>query len=278
MTEWIHLAFIGWRSYIAESKAAALFIAAILLLCFLWKKVDRKQFVIYSAAAAVLLICPLTAAFGLLYQTRFYDYEWLWSGVPTVALTADAVVLLLEELAVGKDKKSRLRLGVVVAILLTAVFLSGLSEVSYDPKTDEVLILPSQKEMRAEAADVLKSARSALGEGKMILAAPADILTWARELDSTIELLYGRNMWDKHLNAYTYDTYPNEYETLYLFIEGQDREKITAETAAGILADQTSVNCLILRGTETEETIALFTQTLHMTAAQWEGYYILTRP
>ena len=278
MTEWIHLAFIGWRSYIAESKAAALFIAAILLLCFLWKKVDRKQFVIYSAAAAVLLICPLTAAFGLLYQTRFYDYEWLWSGVPTVALTAYAVVLLLEELAVGKDKKSRLRLGVVVAILLTAVFLSGLSEVSYDPETDEVLILPSQKEMRAEAADVLKAARSALGEGKMILAAPADILTWARELDSTIELLYGRNMWDKHLNAYTYDTYPEEYETLYLFIEGRDREKITAETAAGILADQTSVNCLILRGTETEETIALFTQTLHMTAARWEGYYILTRP
>lgn len=277
MKELLHLAFIGWRQYITESKAAALLLAAILFLIFSWKKVERKQFVLYAAAAVVLLICPLTAAFGLLYQTKFYDYEWLWSAVPVVALTAYAAVLLLEELAVKKDRKGRLQLCVVVGTLLAAVFLSGISEVTYDPETDEVFILPTEKEMRAEAAKALQAARASFGEGEMLLVAPADILAWSRELDSSIVLLYGRNMWDKHLNAYTYDVYPEEYETVYRFIEGKDRETITAEEVAVILAEQTFVNCLILSGTETEETIALFAQTLNMTAVRWEGYYILYR-
>ena len=65
--------------------------------------------------------------------------------------------------------------------------------------------------------------------------APREILEYARMWDGAGEdasftLLYGRNLWDKALNAYTFDVYPEEMEELYLWMEESARSADTAET------------------------------------------------
>ena len=62
------------------------------------------------------------------------------------------------------------------------------------------------------------------------------------------ELLYGRNMWDAALNAYTYDVYPEEVQQLYCWMEafsekariGRDEAGMqkTAETEMGAIAQE----------------------------------------
>ena len=49
--------------------------------------------------------------------------------------------------------------------------------------------------------------------------APQEILSYTRAVDGQICLLYGRNMWDRYLDAYIYDTYDETREQLYLWME-----------------------------------------------------------
>ena len=70
--------------------------------------------------------------------------------------------------------------------------------------------------MRAEA--VLAEASAVCGE-EFCLWAPREILEYARTRDGKISLLYGRDMWDAALHAYSYDVYSEETEALYRWME-----------------------------------------------------------
>ena len=67
----------------------------LLLLCFLWKLGEGKQkdLFSYGGIAAAACIFPLTAVLLMLWQTKFYDYEFVWTIVPLTALIACAGVL-----------------------------------------------------------------------------------------------------------------------------------------------------------------------------------------
>ena len=74
-------AWLGWKSFISNGKLAALLLAALIFLWYNRKQVERKLLV-YTSVMAVCCILPVTAVVLMGYQTKFYDYEWIWSLVP----------------------------------------------------------------------------------------------------------------------------------------------------------------------------------------------------
>lgn len=137
------------------------------------------------------------------------------------------------------------------------------------------------------------SGRTAGGK-RVLLWAPADILEYARAEDSSVTLLYGRNMWDKWLDAYSYDTYPETYEELYEWIENEEqfsRGKITEEdfqerkraagqnltlTEAVERAAAAGVNCILLPESLDFEEISALAEKKGFEYKKLDGYHLLT--
>lgn len=211
MTELINNAGLGWQDFTDAGKFAALLAASLIFLWMSGRKKTQRTLLIYTTVGAVCCVFPLTAAGLMLYQTKFYDYQWIWSLVPMTAVIAYGAVCIMDEYWPG-FRLSEWKKGLPVLILLLAVLLlsSGMETLTADG---------AQVQKRAAAGNTLKQVQAEMGGEKICLWAPAEILEYARETDASIELLYGRNMWDKWLNAYAYDTYSEEMLSLYEWME-----------------------------------------------------------
>lgn len=215
MWEMIERAWNGWQNYTDNGKLAALAMAVVVYLFWASKvKGPKARFVIYAGIMILVCICPVTAVVLMKYQTAFYDYQWIWSMVPVTALIAlGGTVFLIEQWRPGKGWRS---LGYNAILTLASVLLlflcGGLGKGSVD-------IVQADKD-RSHGEAVLEQVKQQCG-GDVCLWAPADILQYAR-LEGDMELLYGRNMWDIALNAYSYDTYSAEEEELYQWMERLD--------------------------------------------------------
>ena len=257
MSEWIRNAGEGWQRWNSQGKLMALFLAVLLLLWFGNRKYRQgvvKKLLIYTGILTVLAVIPVTAAILMAYQTKFYDYEWVWSLVPITAITAYGGVVLftmLTEEKIGKlsggfqNRKIRTVLaGLLLAVIL---FLSGnMGNPAWDMDTARNEKLQAQKAvelLREECPEELLA-------DPICLWAPREILEYARMFDGDITLLYGRNMWDKALGAYSYDTYDISEELLYLWMEQAAGKEVpegyVSQEAVESLAETDAVDCVTL--------------------------------
>ncbi len=212
---WLRDAWMGWTKYTDAGKLVVLALAVLLYLGFFAKnRGSQKKMVRYGMVAATICICPVTAAVLMFYQTRFYDYQWIWSVVPLTALIAlGGTVFLTDQWNEKKEKSTWVRNAFVTLASVTVVFLCGnLGESSVD--------VAQAREDRVAAQVVLEEVRARYGED-LCLWAPAEILEYAR-LEGNMELYYGRNMWDAALDAYSYETYSPEQKRLYQWMETLD--------------------------------------------------------
>lgn len=215
MWQMVERAWSGWIQYTDDGKLAALVLAAIVYLLFTIKWMGPKgRLVIYAGIMTVVCICPVTAVVLMRYQTEFYDYRWIWSIVPVTAVIALGVTLFIaEQCKAGKGGRVFFYNVIVTLASVAVLFLcGGLGTGSVDAA--------QAKNNRAHAECILAQVRQQCGE-EACLWAPADILEYAR-LDGKRELLYGRNMWDAALNAYSYDTYNEDENELYRWMEHLD--------------------------------------------------------
>lgn len=214
MTELMKNAWLGWLDFTTGGKLAALFFAALVYLWLTGKWKEHRTFFFYTLFTALCCVLPVTAAVLMLYQTRFYNYVWLWSMVPMTAVTAWAAVEVIsrlwEELCAARWTRW---LTAVALLLIVPALCSGSVRNVFDPAKE-------QRERR-QAQEVLTEMMKP-GEREMCLWGPQEILAYVREFDGSIRLLYGRNMWDGYLGAYTYDNYPDELRELYLWMENMD--------------------------------------------------------
>lgn len=213
--KWIQDAWMGWSKYTDAGKLVALALAVLLYLgLFVKVRGAKKRLVIYSVIGAVICICPLTAAGVMAYQTRFYDYQWIWSLVPVTALIAmGGTMFLTEQCKPQGGWRTALRNSVVTLASVVIVLLCGsLGEGGVDAA--------KARADREHAEAVLEEVRVRYGED-VCLWAPAEILEYAR-LDGSIELYYGRDMWDASLNAYSYEGYSQEQMESYEWMETLD--------------------------------------------------------
>lgn len=258
MWEMIENAWTGWLAYTDGGKLAALTIAAIVYLTLAVKlKGPKGRLVLYGGVLTVLCICPVSAAILMVYQTRFYDYQWIWSLVPVTALIAlGGTMFLTGQWKSGKGWKIILHNGVVTVASVLLLFLcGGMGKGSVDTVQAEL--------DRGHAEAVLEEVRQLYGD-EVCLWAPADILEYAR-FNSKMQLLYGRNMWDVALNAYSYDIYSEEQKELYQWMEyldDWDIEISVAEVEENVLRGfRAGADCILLpaemsdwlEGAETED-------------------------
>lgn len=206
MTELLRNAWSGWFRVTDEGKLMALFLAALVFLWTEYRQERHRTFLRYTTAAALGCIVPVTAMALMLYQTRFYDYEWIWSIVPVTIVTAYAGTRVLAEYWQGFRREAWRRGLPVTAGLLAVAFLCGGAG---RPAVDGA----SERSWRDRAENILKEVGTE--EGEVCMWAPRKLMEYARRLDSSILLPYGRNMWEESLGAYSYDTYSRETEKMY---------------------------------------------------------------
>ena len=292
MTELLTNAWQGWRSFITVGKYPALLAGALLFLWLRGKKAERKNWLWYSAAMTICCICPVTAAALMLYQTKFYDYQWIWSFVPMTAMIAYCAASALT--APRQDGKPvGWKKGLPLAGLLLAVIFmgSGLGKVP-----DAVAADGGERET---AQLLLTGIRQERLPESPCLWAPRCVLEYARENDGAMTLLYGRSMWDEWLGAYSYDTDTDEMRELYRWMEAADElaaqdgqalaqsGQTTAQDmqASGIRTETAlrvrealgaGANCILLPAGLGRNEIERIEKLFRLKAAELPNYYLLT--
>ncbi|MCM1062973.1 MAG: hypothetical protein NC420_00645 [Eubacterium sp.] len=211
MAELIRNAWTGWFRITSDGKIMALFLISLLFLWIGHRQEKQVTLLRYGTASALCCIVPVTASALMLYQTRFYDYEWIWSIVPVTIVTAYAGTKALAEHWQGFRREAWRKGLPVTAGLLAVVFLCvGPDGAGVDRESERV--------WRERTENIVEAARIRASEGDLCMWAPRKVMEYARRVDSSILLPYGRNMWEEALGAYSYDTYLKEIEKMYLWM------------------------------------------------------------
>lgn len=257
MSEWMRNALNGWQKWNSQGKLMAMFLAVLLLLWLAggrYRQGAVKKLLVYASVVTCLAVIPVTAAVLMAYQTRFYDYEWVWSLVPVTAITAYGGVVFYSMLAEEKTMKpsdsflhGKIRMALAGLLLAAVLFLCGsMGNPAWDMDTARKEKLQAQKVVELLGEECPEDASTE----PICLWAPGEIMEYIRMLDGNVRLVYGRNMWDKALGAYSYDTYDVTEELLYLWMEqtaGREvPEGYVSEEAVESLAEADAVTCITL--------------------------------
>lgn len=245
----------GWQQYAGNGMYIGIFFAAMLylwLVCYnKFSKEDKngkKMLFFYALIIMVIVLFPGTVFLLLKYQTLFFTYSQLFLLIPMLPVTALAMteffVWMREHLSAHKDTPEWIKgrpwiceaaaLVLLTAVLCMAGSLSAANEVT--GKTGTGVKVPEHILQVYKALET----DGDINLSKDVIAAPDEVLEYARSYSGEFKLLYGRNMWQKELNAYTYDTYNGDLQKLHAWINstvyglfGVDTE-ITAERALKI--------------------------------------------
>lgn len=237
----------GYTQYITYGKYLVLVFAALI---YLWnqKKEKTKPLLLYGICSLFLVIFAPTAMALVKYQTYYYDYPWLFGLVPVTVLIAwGAVCFLMECRKTAAESKSGKKIGILsVVLLLGILFLCGNMTGSVNGKkktaeeaeqalqsTEEILSLVHEKSANAD---------------NICIWGPKEVLEYMRAVDPSVTLLYGRTMWEPSLGGYTYDTYSEEQNALYQWMEDLVQNAENAETADAYFKTAFSwgVTCIVL--------------------------------
>lgn len=271
MAELVKNAWQGWRLFSDDGKLAAALMVSLLFLWVYYKKVEQKSFLIYTTAVTLLCIFPFTAVLLERYQTSIYGYQWIWSFVPLTAMVSFAATVFVAEVLREWQGGSRKRRALAVVFLVMAlVFCGGMGA---EPRDGY-----GKQAERLQAEALLQKVQERLQGRQICLWAPRAVLEYARAYDGGLELLYGRDMWEPELGAYCYDAYPEEFRSLYRWMEADGREG-TAEWGAQCLeaAVAAEVSCILVPADRPAETIGNFEEILGVQAEELEGYYLFIR-
>ena len=270
MWEMIRHAWEGWVGINLSGKYMAL---VILLLVYLWIgkvgytiREEQKRILLYAIVLVPLCICPLTAALLMGYQTRFYDYPWIWSMVPVTALIAMGGTVLLIRMRRDERLPRVWQQGLLAAVLVALLWLSGglgsqeqqLSREKADYRATQLIVAELQRDNNA-----------------LCIWAPTTVQGYVRIIDPQIQVPYGRNMWDTSLNAYFYDTYDEDSMMLYEAMDCAQNTAHFTDVEVMDLAIGKGVTHMVLPGYVAYEDVWNISQGLGAEIMQLQGYYVI---
>lgn len=288
MPELLRNAWAGWQDALDAGKLGAVLLMTFLLV-WLWKLGNEKQKELFRYGAVMTAVCifPVSAMLLMLYQTRFYDYEWIWTAVPAIGILACGGVLIMERLwEMARGKGSRIAVtGMALAIILLCGRLGN-------PKWT----IPDAGTQRKEVAAVLKQVEEKT-DAPVRLWAPKEVMAQARSIDGDVWLLYGRNMWQEHLNAFSYDGYSQDQRDLYVWmslVEGYGTLNVPVPADLDVVGEtpevggtlegipsiqkalELGVNQILLPGILTEESLTELEQAFSVTPRKVDKYWLLS--
>lgn len=297
MWEILKNAWNGWFDMNSGGKVPVLFLFLLLYYSFFRKKSGknaREEFslAVYAAAAALLCIFPVSAAVLMKYQTKFYDYQWVWNYVPMTIVIAFCGGIFLEDRweHCGRAGKIAVTTAALIVVLLCGNLTQPLWQIQPDEEGTYWLAEENggqqiRDALTAVAESASESVSVSTGE-PLCLWAPREIMAAARGLHPQIQLVYGRDMWDASLGAYTYETYCRDAEILYLWMDYAQKwgtldcawaldESFIAGADALENAKALGVNRILLPGNLQEEALAAIEEMTGVQAEVLAGYYLL---
>lgn len=216
----------GYQQYTWGGQYLGLF---FIILLFLWltgknKMAQKDKYLLhYGAGMTAMILFPPTAWVFTQYQTPFYTYSHLFLLLPMTAVLAWGLTEIWGHAMVYTEKQAESRKFVVkhkklcecAAALVCALLLLLSGNVAFaahpTAKTEGSMKIPR------ETQEVLLILEAAGPEDELLLA-PDEILEYARSYSGKFRLLYGRNMWNGALNAYTYDTYSDVLQEIHRWL------------------------------------------------------------
>lgn len=298
MIEFIQKASQGWAAYSQIGKVSGLLLISLAFLWIYYKQEEDKRFLVYATVMTGLCIFPVTAGILMMYQTRFYDYLWIWSAVPGTALIAWALVVFTRQYIREQSSGKPLKAVVLYVVVFLLLFVSGSMGRTLDDD-DNPVDYGAERTDNSWIRELLCEIKEASGEDHICLWAPAEVMEYVRETDASINLIYGRNMWTPGLNAYTFDTYSEDLVEMYRWMEGDTEELDSGKTADQGSADLTGgkeenasmsetvgkycekalesgVNCVLLPAQADENVVRQFETVFGNEAMDLGDYYLIT--
>ena len=285
MLELLKNAWSGWFEYTDNGKYAILLIVVLMFFWFRREACKEKLLLVYTTIMTVCCIFPVSAAMLMTYQTRFYDYEWIWNYVPVTLILAYGAVIFIEWLCErylenGKKhgKWNRYIPAGVTVLVVVLIFLSGrLGQAIPGVQADS--------EQQHGAEEILNMlVETAEGE-ELCLWAPKEIMEYARAEHAEVKVLYGRDMWEAALGAYSYETYGEDEQMLYRWMcnaeeTGKENFKIDDDNVIkGAVCVKTAVkagvNRILLPDNMESKNVKTLAKRIKAKVQTMEGYYLL---
>lgn len=266
MQELLRTVWQGWLDYTESGKFAALLLLALLYLWFRRERCREWLLLVYTTIVTVCCICPVTAAVFMKYQTQFYDYRWIWCSVPMTILIAYAATVFLQEY-----KK------LAVALLLVALLCGRMGEQLQGTRTEH--------SVRENVGRVLELLEEEAKGDEVLLWAPGEVMELARGQRPGICLIYGRDMWEAALGAYSYDSYSETRQLMYLWMSNaQEAGSMLYAAASGVVYDGAwmletartqGIDVLLLPESIPIEELQPLCKENGLSVKQQQGYYVL---
>ena len=219
-----------WNSFVQNMSVemgAGKYLALTLVgIFFLWllgrynKNERTRLLLLFGITISVLVIVPFTGMLLMAYQTRFFDYRHLllllfpmifipWALTEAVDQGYGALKRNAEEGELAKEKPWMARtVGILIAVLL--LMLSG----NLITEGVDVELTLSRDKVPADVEEVLE-----LLEDGEILIAPDEVIEYARAYNGDLQLVYGRDMFEPGLKAYTYNVYDKDVCEIYEWMQ-----------------------------------------------------------
>lgn len=209
----------GYQAVRGEGQYIALFFVCLIGIAFYGERKERR-FWCYSLAVLLALFFPPSVWLLLKYQTGFYSYGHLWTLLPMIGMTSYGAVVLVD-MALNRHRQKMTarhfkyhKMGLIAIFGLVVLLAGGGTPAHADAgKAENSMKMP---EMQKEVLEWIYR-----NTEEPCIYAPQEVLEYGRAYSGDIRLLYGRNMWEPSLNAYTYDKYPEELVYLYAWMERQ---------------------------------------------------------
>lgn len=186
------------------------FCAAVFLYCFFREKTRGNRFFATSFFLGLIIVCPLTAVMLLKVYTPYYDWKDLQQLFPMIILLAYGSVELfsflrkqsIPGLRVNQKIRSLLGIACIMSLLVVATNFYGLDK--YETVDD--------KGIPVATSEVFDSLKQVTGDQTFILAAPPEMLQYARMYEANWQPIYGRDLWSGKAASYINSNYQWEYE------------------------------------------------------------------
>lgn len=199
----------GMETFFSHDKMPVILLAVLLLLWLSNKKKingESNRLLVYSAGISCALLFPVTAVIAVIYQSAYYDYEWVWSMVPAVSVIAYGGVQLYEKKE--KEKNGKVFWWMAVLVLL---FLCG-NQGCLQTASEEAI---SSETLKKTIAAIESEPELA----EPVLWGPSHIMQEIRCETGEIVLVYGKDMWDPKSGAYDYEAYSEELIQAYEWMD-----------------------------------------------------------
>lgn len=186
-------------------------ILGILLFFYLIKPKEKLTFQKYTFLMVFLLFFPLTTYIILWYRTEFYRFSDLWNLLSVTIIIAFGlceISNLLEQKNNWQKKKKKWILNAGIVLLVS---LCG----TVSPLYTKSEWGTGFTKMGEEEFKVLEIISENQDWEEACVWAPNEIVESARGYDGNLRLLYGKDMWNHELHAYTYDVYDDNKKKLY---------------------------------------------------------------